>query len=72
MSPEGTGPRAGFFVWLVVCVLDFVQERSHNMSPSGFESMFDKDGDRETMEGLRVEEAIGEQLQLPKNLTGKK
>ena len=34
-------------------VLDFMQERFHNMSPGGFESTFIKAGDSETSKGLR-------------------
>lgn len=71
---EGTVFRAGLLcpagsVW----VLDFVQERSHNSSPSGFESMFIKLGDRETNEEITGRRSNrGEQLWLPINLIGKK
>ena len=37
-------------------VLAFTQERFHNMSPGDSKSMFIKDGDSETKEGLKIEE----------------
>ena len=54
-------------------VLDFLQERFHNMSPGDFI----KAGDSETKERLTVEEARGESLGgsllwLLRNVIGKK
>ena len=43
-------------------VLDFMQERFHNMSSGDFGRMFIKAGDSETKGGLRIEEATGESL----------
>ena len=43
-------------------VIDFVQERFHNMSPGDFESMCIKAGDSEAKEGLKVEESTEESL----------
>ena len=37
---------------LTVWVLDFVEERFHNMSPGDFDSIFIKAGDSETREDL--------------------
>ena len=45
-----------------VWVLDFMQERCHNMSPGDLESTFVKAGDSETKEGLRIEEVTRESL----------
>ena len=51
-------------VWLAssMWVLDFVQERFHNMSPGDSESTFMEAGGSETKKGFRVEEATGEGL----------
>ena len=57
-SPEQVCLRPACSVW----VLDFMQQRFHNMSPIDFESAFIKAGDSETKEGLRVEEVAGESL----------
>ena len=38
-------------------VLDFVQERFHNISPGDFDSMFIKAGNSEIKERLKIEEA---------------
>ena len=43
-----------------VGVVDFLQERFHNLSPDKFESPFITAGGSETQERLRVEEVIGE------------
>ena len=43
-------------------VLDSVQGRFHNMSPGGFEGGFIKALGSDTKEGLRIEEATGENL----------
>ena len=44
-----------------ISVLDLMQERFHNMSPSDFESTFIEAGDNETKEGLKIEEARSQQ-----------
>ena len=43
-------------VWNV-WVLDLMQGRFHDMSPGDFEDVLIKAGDRETKEGLTMEEA---------------
>ena len=51
-------------LWLVcsVWVLDFMQERFHNMHPGDFGRTFVTAGDSEAKGGLRAEEATGERL----------
>ena len=41
-------------------VLDFMEQRFHNMSPGDFESVSIKAGDSEMKERLKIEEATGE------------
>ena len=58
-------------------VLDFMEQRFHNMSPGDFESVFIKAGDSETKGGLRVAGVTGESLGSPllwlsRNVVGKK
>lgn len=60
-----------------MCVLDFIQEKFHNISPGDFESTFITAGGSETKEGLRVpettEECLGGALcWLSRNIIGKK
>ena len=54
-QPEWVCLRMACSVW----VLDFPQERFHNMSPGDFDSMLIMAGDSKAQERLRVEEATG-------------
>ena len=56
--PGGDLPQAGHSVW----VLDFVQERFHDMIPGDFEGTFIVAEDSETKEGLKAEEATCKSL----------